>query len=214
MTGYSWVLVAALLVVAAGDVTSVVRSDRELSLALRPAFGVLLLALAWLLRADQTATGVWVMAAVAVAAVADGLAMATRVRSALATVGGYAASHLGFTVALLLALRSGRFSGHALLGVLAALLCAGAVVVFLTPVTRETVAIGLPLTLGALPLVVLTGLAWGSGSALVVAGATCLLLAALAVGFDRLIRPSARMSPLATTAQRVGQLALVVALLV
>ena len=48
MSWYTVVLLVALAALGAGDVGAVARSDRDLSRILRPAFGVLLLALAWL----------------------------------------------------------------------------------------------------------------------------------------------------------------------
>ena len=56
MSWYAVVLLVALAALGAGDVGAVARSDRDLSRILRPAFGVLLLALAWLGRAEPEAS--------------------------------------------------------------------------------------------------------------------------------------------------------------
>ena len=71
MSWYTVVLLVALAALGAGDVGAVARSDRDLSRILRPAFGVLLLALAWLGRAESFAAGRAVLLAVAACTAAD-----------------------------------------------------------------------------------------------------------------------------------------------
>jgi uncharacterized membrane protein YhhN len=213
VNGYASVLLVALVVLGTGDVLGVVRADPDLSRLLRPAFGVVLLALAWLLRADAHGYGWWVLLGIAVAMVADVFLVTGRVALARRGVVGYAVSHLGYLLAVVGVggARGGR--GYAELGVVAAVCAAGAVAWLVQPILRENMLVGVPMLLGGLPLVLLVGAGWGSGQILLGAGAFALLVAALAVGYHRLCAPVAALPAMAAAAQHVGQIALVVGVL-
>lgn len=208
MTGYSWVLLGALVAVGLGDLIAIVQRDRELTKLLRPSFGVLLLALAWVERADHSGTGRWVLFAGAVALLADVLIMTGRPRRGRVAIFGYAVAHAGYAVAVMTA----GLPGSWLLGLFGAILVAVVLGLLITPLVADNAVVGVPLAVGSTPLVALVGAGLASGRLLVVIGSVLLFLAAAVSGYDRLVAPRRWLLVMAAAAQHLGQIALVIGL--
>ena len=123
------VLAAALTIGLAGW------SVFDLSRILRPAFGVLLLALAWLGRAESFASGRAVLLAVAACTAADVALGTGRARPGRVGVLGYAVCHLGFLAALFLVPTERSTLGW-VVGAVVAAVCSVAIAVLLWPVLQ------------------------------------------------------------------------------
>ena len=208
MTGYSWVLLGALVAAGLGDLIAIVQRDRELTKLLRPAFGVLLLALAWVERADSTATGRWVLFAGAVALLADVLILTGRPRRGRIAIFGYAVAHAGYAVAVL----TTGLPGSWLLGLFGAIFVAVVLGLLITPIVADSAVVGLPLAFGSAPLVALVGAGLASGRLLVAVGTLLLFLAAAVSGYDRLVAPRQWLLVAAAATQHLGQIVLVIEL--
>ncbi len=208
MTGYSWVLLGALVAVGLGDLIAIVQRDRELTKLLRPSFGVLLLALAWVERADNSGTGRWVLFAGAMALLADVLIMTGRPRRGRIAIFGYAVAHAGYAVAVMAA----GLPGSWLLGLFGAILVAVVLGLLITPLVADNAVVGVPLAVGSSPLVALVGAGLASGRLLVAVGSILLFLAAALSGYDRLVAPRQWLLVMAAAAQHLGQIALVIGL--
>ena len=207
MSWYAVVLLVALAALGAGDVGAVARSDRDLSRILRPAFGVLLLALAWLGRAESFAAGRGVLLAVAACTAADVALGTGRARPGRVGVLGYAVCHLGFLAALVLVPTERSTLGW-VVGAVVAAVCAVALAVLLWPVLQTAAPVGVALALAVLPVVLLVGVGVASGP-VAGAGALLLVLATGAAGYHRLVAPQRALAVVTTAAQHLGQVLLV-----
>ena len=89
MNVYVWVLLAALAVAAAVDWRAVVTGARDIEVLAKPAFLVLLIALAWLLRADTVDYGRFLLAGLVLSLLGDVLLLGRSDRHFLAGLGAF-----------------------------------------------------------------------------------------------------------------------------
>lgn len=185
MNVYAWVLLTALAVATCGSWAAMAWRRRDLAAVSRPAVTVLLLALAWLLRADTVGYGWLLMLALVLGMLADALLESTRwARAGPAVLLGSRVLYL-VSVAQL-----PPGDGPAWTGVTSVLLAAGAVAwVRLVPAVRQRWQSGAP-RLGYAVLVAAVPLAaWWSGHEVVGWGATLLAAGDTLRAYDRHERP-------------------------
>jgi uncharacterized membrane protein YhhN len=178
---YAWVLLVALAVAAAADWVAVAQRWRPVEEVVRPAYVLLLLALSYVMHADETLYGRWLLAGLGFALAGDILQL---VRSDQAFGFGllaYLSAYLCFTAVLLtMALHQPVWPGVA--AAMVALIC---VVTFvLWPLARADVREGAPPTVYAFVLGVFVALSWWAGNLLAAVGASLFVVsdAVLAAG--------------------------------
>lgn len=185
MNVYAWVLFAAFGVAAGTSWAAVAGGRVELEKLTRPVVAVLLLALAWLLRADSVGYGRLLLLGLVLGLVAGPLASSgRRPRPAAAVLLASRAAYL----AAVTQLPAGE--GPVWLGVVAVLVAAAAVVwLRIAPALRARWPDGVPplgyaLLVAAVPLA-----AWWSGHPVVGLGATLLAAGDALAAYDRVERP-------------------------
>ena len=204
MNVYAWVLLVALAMASGASALAVGRGSRDVEHLARPAFFVLAIALAWLLRADTVSYGRWLLVGLLAALVAEAFLLgdhrADESRADPATAASRAARHherpthllaatvsLGISAACLAAASLGMPTGD-LPGWSrpVAALAAGAAVgycAYLTVSAREVdVRLRQPFVGYGIALSVLTASGWWSADALVGVGASLLSLSQVAMG--------------------------------
>lgn len=170
---YAWVLLAAAAVAAVADWFAVATRRRALEQVAKPAYVVLLGAFAWLLHAEQSMSGMWLLIALALCLLGDVLLLTDSDQAFGFGLVTFLLAHIAFIGAVLaMEQRPPIWPGVA----------ATVVVVFplvafvLWPLTRREMAEGLPPTLYALVLGTFVAVAWWSGHVLVGVGASLFLV--------------------------------------
>jgi uncharacterized membrane protein YhhN len=194
---FGWVLLAALGVAAVADWVSVVRGSRSAEQLAKPAFTILLAALAWLLHAEQVPQGQWLLVGLALSLIGDVLLLSdSDLRSGLGLL-SFLLAHVAYLVALVrMPHSSPQWWGVAAVAV--ALVLAMAVV--LVPLLRRDVVAGGPPTAYALVLALFAGSAWYTGHLLVGIGASLFLLSDALIAWTRFVRdlPEGRVAVMVT----------------
>lgn len=185
MNVYAWVLLAALAIAAGGSWAASAWRRPDVEVVTRPVVALLLLALAWLLRADTVGYGRLLMAGLVLGFVADAMAGSDR-WSRWQPAARFASRGLYLVAVALLP----PGDGPAWPGVLLMLLAAGVLVWRrVVPPMRERWPDGAPL-LGYAVLVASVPLAaWWSGHEVVGWGATLLAAGDTLRAYDRHERP-------------------------
>jgi uncharacterized membrane protein YhhN len=170
---YAWVLLTAAAAAAVADWVAVATRRRAVEQVAKPAYVVLLAAFAWLLHADETASGVFLLAALGFCLVGDVLLLSDSDRAFGLGLVAFLLAHLAFLAAVVCMPRADPiWPGVAATVVVVLLLVA---LVF-WPMARRDLAEGLPPTIYALVLGAFVTVAWWSGHELVGIGATLFLI--------------------------------------
>ncbi len=214
MNVFGWVLLLALAVAAGATWVAVAGHRQEPQTLSRPAFRVLLLALAWLLRADTVDYGRFLLVGLALGLVADWLAhgrlQGTRLaeRAALATM---LAGRLAYVVAISLMPTS---AGPVWLVVaLTALVVAFVGRLWLVPAARAGWRAGIPGLAYVLVLAAVPAAAWSSSRALLGLGATLLFAGDVVLAYERFERPLSRGALVVQGLHDVGEVLIVFGML-
>lgn len=169
VNAYAWVLLAAAAAAALADWFAVAASHRDVEQVVKPAVPALLGAYAFLLHADQTTSGRWLLVALAFALVGDVLLLRSTDRAFGAGLVSFLCAHVAFVGAVLtLPHRAPIWFG--VVGAAAAVVAV--VVVALVPLARRDPVDGVPPLAYALVIGVFVALAWWSGHLLVAVGAS------------------------------------------
>jgi uncharacterized membrane protein YhhN len=170
---YAWVLLAASAVAAVADWFAVATRRRALEQVAKPAYVVLLGAFAWLLHAEQSMSGMWLLIALALCLLGDVLLLYDSDQAFGFGLVTFLLAHVAFIGAVLaMQRRAPIWAGVAATVVVVVLLVA----FVLWPMARRDMAEGLPPTLYALVLGTFVAVAWWSGHVLAGAGASLFLL--------------------------------------
>lgn len=169
MNVYAWVLLAAAAVAAVVDWVAVATGHRGVEQVAKPAYVVLLAAVAWLLHAEQTVPGVWLLMGLALCLLGDALLLSDSDRAFGFGLVTFLLAHVAFIGAVTAMDRRAPVWP----GVAAGLVAVVLVVAFvLWPMARRSMAEGLPPTVYALVLGTFVVVAWWWGQVLVAAGAS------------------------------------------
>jgi uncharacterized membrane protein YhhN len=207
---YVWVLAIALAVAALADWRAVARGQREIETLAKPAFMVLLIALAWLLHADVVSYGQFLLAGLVLSLVGDVLLLGD---SDVHFLGGLIAFLLGH-LAYIAAFRRVPGDGPIWPGVLLVVLVVGLVMwVRLLPRLRSDWREGAPLVLYAVIIGAMAALAWATGLWVVGLGATLFLVSDTVLAYQRFVGdlPHGRLVVMVT--YHLAQVLIVVGLL-
>jgi len=207
---YVWVLAIALAVAALADWRAVARGQREIETLAKPAFMVLLIALAWLLHADVVSYGQFLLAGLVLSLVGDVLLLGD---SDVHFLGGLIAFLLGH-LAYIAAFRRVPGDGPIWPGVLVVVLVVGLVMwVRLLPRLRSDWREGAPLVLYAVIIGAMAALAWATGLWVVGLGATLFLVSDTVLAYQRFVGdlPHGRLVVMVT--YHLAQVLIVVGLL-
>lgn len=185
MNIFGWVLLGALGVAAVADWGAVLRGSRTAEQLAGPAFIVLLIALAWLLHAEEAPQGRWLLIGLVLSLIGAVLLLS---HSDLPFGLGLLSSllvHLAYLAALV---RMPHGSPQRW-GVVAVALTLALVLAFvLLPLLRRDVVAGLPPTAYGLVLAAFAGTAWYTGHLLVDIGASLFVVSDALVGWTRFVR--------------------------
>jgi uncharacterized membrane protein YhhN len=210
MNIYAWVLLGAFAVAALADWASVARRRPDLESVAKPAVLVVLVLLAWLLRADSVDYGTQLLVGLVLCLVGDVVLLG---RSDRAFLGGLIAFLLAH-VAYIAAFR--RIPGEAPIwwGVVAiAVVVVAVIVTQILPIVRVSGRDGIPLLVYALVVGGMAALAWATGLVVVGIGATLFLASDALIAFDRFVRPVAWGQLVVHITYHLGQLLIVLGML-
>jgi uncharacterized membrane protein YhhN len=178
---YAWVLLAAAAAAAVVDWVAVAARRRTVEQVAKPAYVVLLGAFAWLLHADQSASGMCLLVGLALCLLGDVLLLSTSDRAFGLGLLAFLFAHLSFIGAVMTMSRRPPIW----VGVAAVVVAVAVVVAFvLWPLAKRDLGEGLPPTIYALVLGTFVAVAWWSGQVSVGVGASLFLVsdAVLAAG--------------------------------
>ena len=178
---YAWVLLAAAAAAAVVDWVAVATRRRTVEQVAKPAYVVLLGAFAWLLHADQSVPGIFLLLALVLCLLGDVLLLSTSDRAFGLGLLAFLFAHLAFIAAVMTMSRR----APVWLGVAAVVVAVAVVVAFvLWPLAKRDMAEGIPPTIYAFVLGTFVAVAWWSGQILVGIGASLFLVsdAVLAAG--------------------------------
>lgn len=215
MNVYGWVLLAAFGVAAVVDWVAVARDRRETERLAKPAAIVLLIAFAWLLHADQTVPGRWLLLGLVLSLVGDILLLPRRpgpLDDAAFTLGllAFLGAQLTYIAAVLtLPRESPVWAGVALSVVVVAAAVGG---VLLPRAVHEPREWGPP-TLYALALGLFAVLAWWSGHVTLALGASLFVVSDGLLAVDRFLRPVPHGRLLVMVTYHLAQLLIVLGVL-
>jgi len=182
---FGWVLLGALGVAGMADGVAVLRGSRSSEQLARPAFIILLLALAWLLHAEEAPQGRWLLIGLVLSLVGEVLLLSDSDRR----FGLGLLSSLLVRLALLAALLRVPHGSPRWWGVVAVALVLVLVLAFvLVPHLRRDVVSSVPPTAYGVVLAVLAGAAWYTGYLLVGIGASLFVVSDALLGWRRVVR--------------------------
>jgi uncharacterized membrane protein YhhN len=170
---YAWVLLAAAAVAAVADWFAVATRRRALEQVAKPAYVILLSAFAWLLHAEQSMSGMWLLTALALCLLGDVLLLADSDQAFGFGLVTFLLAHVAFIGAVLAMERRAPIWAGVTATVVVVLLL---VALVFWPMARRDVTEGLPPTLYALVLGTFVAVAWWSGHVLVGVGASLFLV--------------------------------------
>ena len=182
---YAWVLLAAAAVAAVADWVAVGTRRRALEQVAKPAYVVLLGAFAWLLHAEQSMSGMWLLIALALCLLGDVLLLTDSDQAFGFGLVTFLLAHIAFIGAVLaMEERAPIWPGVAATVIVVILLVA----FVLWPLARRDMAEGLPPTLYALVLGTFVAVAWWSGQVVVGVGASLFLVSDAVLALRRFWR--------------------------
>ncbi|MBK8867980.1 MAG: lysoplasmalogenase [Actinomycetales bacterium] len=185
MNLYAWVLLAALAVTAAVDWFAVARSRREIEVLAKPAFMVILIALAWLLHADTVTYGQQLLLGLVLCLVGDVLLLGDGPASFL---GGLIAFLLGH-VAYIAAFRRVPSADPMWGGIILVTVVVLVLLWFrLLPKMVRDWRDGAPLVLYAVIIGLMAVLGWATGHLVVAIGGTLFLVSDAVLAYNRFER--------------------------
>lgn len=207
MNIFGWVLLAATVVAAVADWAAVARGNRAVEQLAKPAVLVLLLALAWLLHADEVPQGRWLLLGLVVSLLGDVLLLSdSDLRFGLGL--------LGFLLAYLAALVRMPHGSPQWFGVAAVVVALVlALWLVLVPLLRRDLVAGAPPTAYAMVLGVFAAGAWYTGHLLVGIGASLFLVSDALVGWTRFVRHLRHGQVLVMVTYHLAQLLIVIGVL-
>jgi uncharacterized membrane protein YhhN len=183
---YAWVLLAAAAVAAVVDWAAVTTRRPAVEQLAKPAVVLLLGAFAWLLHADESTSGRWLLLALVLCLVGDLLLLSARDRAFGAGLAAFLLAHLAFVaVVVSLPRRDPVWVAVAVTAVVVALVLWR----LLWPIARADLAEGGPPTVYALVLGAFVALAWWSGHRVLAVGATVFLVSDALLAAQRFRRP-------------------------
>ncbi len=183
---YAWVLLTAAALAAVADWVAVQTGRVAVEQLAKPAVVLLLGAFAWLVHADQTTPGRWLLLALGLCLVGDILLLSPADRAFGAGLAAFLLAHLAFlAVVVTLPRREPIWLGVALTLVVVAL----AVWRLLWPIARRDLAEGGPPTAYAIVLGAFVALAWWSGHQVLAIGAGLFLVSDALLAGQRFRRP-------------------------
>ncbi|MBK6300664.1 MAG: lysoplasmalogenase [Actinomycetales bacterium] len=210
MNIYAWVLLCAFAVAALADWAAVARRRPDLESVAKPAVLVILILLAWLLRADSVDYGNQLLIGLVLCLIGDVLLLGRSDRHFLAGLIAFLLAH----VAYIAAFRRIPGEGPIWWGVIAVAVLG--VVVILTkvlPIVRASGRDGIPLVVYALVVGGMAALAWATGLPVVGIGATLFLASDALIAYDRFVRPLAWGQVVVHITYHLGQLLIVLGML-
>ena len=213
MNIFGWVLLAATAVAAGADWAAVARGNRAVEQLAKPAVLVLLLALAWLLHADEVPQGRWLLLGLVVSLLGDVLLLSdSDLRFGLGLL-GFLLAHLAY-LAYLTALVRMPHGSPQWLGVAAVVVALVlALWLVLVPLLRRDLVAGAPPTAYAMVLGVFAAGAWYTGHLLVGIGASLFLVSDALVGWTRFVRHLRHGQVLVMVTYHLAQLLIVIGVL-
>jgi uncharacterized membrane protein YhhN len=183
---YAWVLLTAAAVAAVVDWAAVTTRRPAVERLAKPAVVLLLGAFAWLLHADASTPGRWLLLALVLCLVGDLLLLSSRDRAFGAGLAAFLLAHLAFVaVVVSLPRRDPVWVAVAVTVVVVALVLWR----LLWPLARADLAEGGPPTVYALVLGAFVALAWWSGHRVLAVGATVFLVSDALLAAQRFRRP-------------------------
>ncbi len=210
MNIYAWVLLVSLAVAAGADWSAVARHRSDLESVAKPAVLVILMLLAWLLRADSVDYGVYLLIGLVLCLLGDVLLLGQSDRHFLAGLVAFLLAHVAYIAAFR------RIPGETPIwwGVIAVVTVA-LVVLFswILPLARASLRDGIPLLTYAVVVAGMAALAWATGLPVVGAGATLFLASDALIAFDRFVRPVSWGKLVVHITYHVGQLLIVLGML-
>lgn len=210
MNVYAWVLLVALAVLALVDWRAVARGKRDIEGLAKPAFLVLLIVLAWLLRADTVDYGRFLLLGLAASLVGDVLLLESTTRRFLGGLGAFLVAHLCYIAAFRRLPTDGPAEVPMLLVAAAVLAVIGLRV---WPIVRREAREGWPVLVYAVVVGAMAVLAWATGHVVVGLGATLFAVSDALIGVARYERelPHGRLAVMVT--YHVGQLLIVLGMM-
>ena len=186
MNLYAWVLLGALAIAAGVTWLAVARSQRDIETLAKPAFMVILMALAWLLHADAVSYGQQLLIGLVLCLVGDVLLLGDSPRAFLAGLVAFLLGH----VAYIAAFRRVPMAEPIWAGIiLVALVVAFVLWARLIPTMQRSWRDGGPLVLYAVVLGLMAVLGWATGHLLVAIGGTLFLVSDAVLAYNRFERP-------------------------
>ena len=210
MNLYAWVLLGAFAVAALADWAAVARRRPDLESVAKPAVLVILVLLAWLLRADSVDYGAQLLVGLVLCLVGDVVLLGRSDRAFLGGLIAFLAAHVAYIAAFR------RIPGEAPIwwGVLTvAIVVAAVIVTAILPILRASGRDGIPLLVYALVVGGMAALAWATGLVVVGFGATLFLASDALIAFDRFVRPVAWGQLVVHITYHLGQLLIVLGML-
>ena len=206
MNLYAWVLLGAFAVAALADWAAVARRRPDLESVAKPAVLVILVLLAWLLRADSVDYVAQLLVGLVLCLVGDVVLLGRSDRAFLGGLIAFLAAHVAYIAAFR------RIPGEAPIwwGVLTvAIVVAAVIVTAILPILRASGRDGIPLLVYALVVGGMAALAWATGLVVVGIGATLFLASDALIAFDRFVRPVAWGQLVVHITYHLGQLLIV-----
>lgn len=210
MNLYAWVLLGAFAVAALADWAAVARRRPDLESVAKPAVLVILVLLAWLLRADSVDYGAQLLVGLVLCLVGDVVLLGRSDRAFLGGLIAFLAAHVAYIAAFR------RIPGEAPIwwGVLTvAIVVAAVIVTAILPILRASGRDGIPLLVYALVVGGMAAFAWATGLVVVGIGATLFLASDALIAFDRFVRPVAWGQLVVHITYHLGQLLIVLGML-
>jgi uncharacterized membrane protein YhhN len=185
MNIFAWVLLVAYACAAVADWMAVARRQRDLEALAKPATLVVLILLAWLLRADSVSYGRFLLLGLLLSLVGDIALLGDSLRRFRIGLGAFLLAHLAY----LAAFRRLACDGPIWPAIVVVVLLVLAVVLTrILPRVRADWRDGIPLLLYAVVLGAMTAVAWGTGWVVVGVGATLFLVSDAILAYDRFER--------------------------
>ncbi len=210
MNMYAWVLLAAFAVAAAADWASVARRRSDLVSVAKPAVLIVVILLAWLLRADSVDYGRFLLIGLVLCLVGDVILLGTSDRHFLAGLIAFLMGHLCY----LAAFRRVPGEPPILWGVLAVVTVAAVVMATrIVPILRESWRDGLPPLAYTVIVSAMAALAWATGLPWVGVGATLFLASDALIAYDRFVRSVSAAPLVIHVTYHLGQLLIVLGML-
>ena len=210
MNIYAWVLLFAFAVAALADWTAVARRRPDVESVAKPAVLIILILLAWLLRADSVDYGGQLLIGLVMCLVGDILLLGKSDRHFLAGLIAFLVGHVAYIAAFR------RIPGEApiWLGVvLVSVLVVAVVVMRILPIVRTSWRDGIPLLAYAAVVGGMAALAWATGLPVVGIGATLFLLSDGVIAYNRFVREVSWAHLVVHITYHLGQLLIVLGML-